>query len=192
MDVYKQELYLIFMNGKPNWTKNGIYMPQPQISSHTMLTSSWEIPMPHSLSVVRQLKGKQLQEELENRGTIVDERENRDEMIRTLEYEMAKETQSKKIGGTSEKTLSNNTNTSQTSNSIDISMFPLLCGWALKHRRMNGYTMREKLVEKQESGELAQDVEIPEVPSINNWITRFAAKSKKNLSEQAIASSLTV
>ena len=60
-----------------------------------------------------------------------------------------------------------------------------------KNRRMDGYTMREKLVEKQESGELAQDVEIPEVPSINNWITRFAAKSKKNLSEQALASSST-
>ncbi|CAG8559377.1 7143_t:CDS:2 [Funneliformis mosseae] len=46
---------------------------------------------------------------------------------------------------------------------------------------MNGYTMRENLVEKHESGELAQNVEIPEVPSINNWITRFTAKSKKNL-----------
>ena len=47
---------------------------------------------------VRRLKGKQLQEELENRGIIIDERENRAEMIRTLEYEMAKETQSKKMG----------------------------------------------------------------------------------------------
>lgn len=53
---------------------------------------------------------------------------------------------------------------------------------------MNGYNMREKLVEKQESGELAHDIEIPEVSSINNWITRFAAKSKKNLSEQAMDS----
>ena len=55
-----------------------------------------------------------------------------------------------------------------------------------KNKRMNGHNMREKLVEKQESGELAQDIEIPEASSINNWITRFAAKSKKNLSEQAI------
>jgi hypothetical protein len=55
-----------------------------------------------------------------------------------------------------------------------------------KNRRMNGHSMREKLVEKQENGELARDVEIPELSSINNWITRFASKSKKNLSEQAI------
>ena len=57
-----------------------------------------------------------------------------------------------------------------------------------KNRRMNGQNMRDKLVEKQESGELAHDIEIPEVSSINNWITRFAAKSKKNLSEQAMDS----
>jgi len=57
-----------------------------------------------------------------------------------------------------------------------------------KNRRMNGHNMRDKLVEKQESGELAQDIEIPEVSTINNWITRFAAKSKKTLSEQAIDS----
>lgn len=29
-----------------------------------------------------------------------------------------------------------------------------------KNRRMNGYNMRDKLVEKQESGELARDIEI--------------------------------
>lgn len=56
-----------------------------------------------------------------------------------------------------------------------------------KNRRMNGNNMRDKLVEKQENGELARDIEIPEVTSINNWIARFAAKSKKDLSEQAIA-----
>ncbi|CAG8750926.1 15130_t:CDS:2, partial [Rhizophagus irregularis] len=56
-----------------------------------------------------------------------------------------------------------------------------------KNRRMNGHNMRDKLVEKQENGELARDIEIPEVTSINNWIARFATKSKKDLSEQAIA-----
>jgi len=61
-----------------------------------------------------------------------------------------------------------------------------------KNRRMNGDNMRDKPVEKQEKGELVQNVEIPEVSTINNWIIRFAAKSKKNLSEQVIASSSIV
>ncbi len=41
---------------------------------------------------------KQLQEELEDRGIMVDEKENRAEMIRILEDEMVKEMQTKKIG----------------------------------------------------------------------------------------------
>ncbi|CAB5198152.1 unnamed protein product [Rhizophagus irregularis] len=140
---------------------------------------------------------------------MTNEKENRAGMIEILENEIAKEMQTKKIG--------NITNTSYDSN---VSAFPLLCGWALKHnqkygkkgsgkriapqviallerffldgnvhknRRMNGHNMRDKLVEKQENGELAQDIEIPEVTSINNWTARFVAKSKKDLSEQAIA-----
>ncbi|GBC43995.2 hypothetical protein GLOIN_2v1884984 [Rhizophagus irregularis DAOM 181602=DAOM 197198] len=193
-----------------NWAKAGMHMPQPQISLHTTSKSSWKIPMPHSSNIgVKRLKVKQLQEELENRGIMTNEKENRAGMIEILENEIAKEMQTKKIG--------NITNTSYDSN---VSAFPLLCGWALKHnqkygkkgsgkriapqviallerffldgnvhknRRMNGYNMRDKLVEKQENGELARDIEIPEVTSINNWIARFAAKSKKDLSEQAIA-----
>jgi hypothetical protein len=30
-----------------NWAKDGIHMPQPQISPHTTSNSSWKIPMPH-------------------------------------------------------------------------------------------------------------------------------------------------
>ncbi|CAB4468410.1 unnamed protein product [Rhizophagus irregularis] len=200
-----------------NWAKAGMHMPQPQISLHTTSKSSWKIPMPHSSNIgVKRLKVKQLQEELENRGIMTNEKENRAGMIEILENEIAKEMQTKKIdneGGI----LGNITNTSYDSN---VSAFPLLCGWALKHnqkygkkgsgkriapqviallerffldgnvhknRRMNGHNMRDKLVEKQENGELARDIEIPEVTSINNWIARFAAKSKKDLSEQAIA-----
>ncbi|CAG8658491.1 21621_t:CDS:2, partial [Rhizophagus irregularis] len=129
--------------------------------------------------------------------------------------EIAKEMQTKKIEEKSDICKSNS----------NVSAFPLLCGWALKHnqkygkkgsgkriapqviallerffldgnvhknRRMNGYNMRDKLVEKQENGELARDIEIPEVTSINNWIARFAAKSKKDLSEQAIADTLPI
>ncbi|CAB5184096.1 hypothetical protein RhiirA5_433782 [Rhizophagus irregularis] len=81
----------------------------------------------------------------------------------------------------------------------DVKAFPLLCGWALKHNQKYGKKGSEKRIAPQviallerffleESGELARDIEIPEVSSINNWIARFAAKSKKNLSEQAIAS----
>ncbi|CAG8464675.1 6427_t:CDS:2 [Funneliformis mosseae] len=55
--------------------------------------------MSHSSNInIKWLKGKQLQEELENQKIIVDKRENHAGMIRTLEYEIAKETQSKKIG----------------------------------------------------------------------------------------------
>jgi len=42
---------------------------------------------------------KRLQEELEDRGIMVDEKENRAGMIRILEDEMVKEMQTKKIGG---------------------------------------------------------------------------------------------
>ena len=41
---------------------------------------------------------KQLQEELENWGIITDEKKSHVEMIKILDYEMAKETQNKKIG----------------------------------------------------------------------------------------------
>ncbi|UZO19770.1 uncharacterized protein OCT59_011041 [Rhizophagus irregularis] len=200
-----------------NWAKAGMHMPQPQISLHTTSKSSWKIPMPHSSNIgIKRLKVKQLQEELENRGIMTNEKENRAGMIEILENEIAKEMQTKKIDNEG-RILGNITNTSYDSN---VSAFPLLCGWAPKHnqkygkkgsgkriapqvivllerffldgnvhknRRMNGHNMRDKLVEKQENGELARDIEIPEVTSINNWIARFATKSKKDLSEQAIA-----
>ncbi|CAB4408849.1 unnamed protein product [Rhizophagus irregularis] len=136
-----------------NLTKDGMHMPQPQISLHTTSKSSWKIPMPHSSNVnVKRLKVKQLQEELENRGIMMNEKENRVGMIEILENEMAKEMQTRKIDDNEGEILSDITNTSYDS---DVKAFPLLCGWALKH---------------------------------NQKYARFAAKSKKNLSEQAIAS----
>ncbi|CAB4493632.1 unnamed protein product [Rhizophagus irregularis] len=139
-------------------------------------------------------------------------------MIEILENEMAKEMQTRKIDDNEGEILSDITNTSYDSDvkafpllcgwalkhnqkygkkgsgkRIAPQVMALLERFFLegnvhKNRRMNGYNMRDKLVEKQESGELARDIEIPEVSSINNWIARFAVKSKKNLSEQAIAS----
>lgn len=47
---------------------------------------------------VKRLKVKQLQEELENRGIMTNEKENRAGMIEILENEIAKEMQTKKIG----------------------------------------------------------------------------------------------
>lgn len=47
---------------------------------------------------VKRLKVKQLQEELGNRGIMMNEKENRAEMIEILENEIAKEMQTKKIG----------------------------------------------------------------------------------------------
>ncbi|CAB4445863.1 unnamed protein product [Rhizophagus irregularis] len=54
--------------------------------------------MPHSSNIsVKRLKVKQLQEELEDRGIMVNEKENRAGMIKILEDEMVKEMQTKKI-----------------------------------------------------------------------------------------------
>lgn len=90
-------------------------MPQPQVSLHTTSKSSWMIPMPHGSSKyyrscyanksgkriinyhcfldisIKRLKIKQLREELDDRGIMVDEKENRAGMIKVLEDEMAKE-----------------------------------------------------------------------------------------------------
>ncbi|CAB4379860.1 unnamed protein product [Rhizophagus irregularis] len=74
------------------------------------------------------------------------------------------------------------------SNYSAVSLPLILCLILLISAKNKWVQYARQLVEKQESGELARDIEIPEVSSINNWIARFAVKSKKNLSEQAIAS----
>lgn len=33
-----------------NWAKDGVLMPQPQISPHTTSKTSWKIPIPHNSS----------------------------------------------------------------------------------------------------------------------------------------------
>ncbi|GBB93180.1 hypothetical protein RclHR1_21260001 [Rhizophagus clarus] len=172
-----------------NWMKDEVHMPQPQISLYMTSKSSWKIPIPHSSSVsIKWLKVKQLQEELGNWGIMVNEKENQTEMIEILENEMAfpllcgwalKHNQKYGKKGSGKRIAPQ---------VIALLERFFLDGNVHKNRRMNMNNMRDKLVEKQESGELAHNIEISEVSSINNWIARFAAKSKKNLSEQAIAS----
>jgi len=96
-------------------------MPQPQILSHTTPKSFWKISMPHGSGKyyrlyytnelrkiisyyfsdisVKWLKVKQLREELADREIImVGEKENRTEIIRILEDEIAKKGPTEKIG----------------------------------------------------------------------------------------------
>ncbi|GBC03511.1 hypothetical protein RclHR1_05170001 [Rhizophagus clarus] len=139
-----------------NWMKDEVHMPQPQISLHTTLKSFWKIPIPHSSMG----KGKQLQEELENQGIMVNEKENRAGMIEILENKMTLKHNQKYGKKGSGKRI--------TPQVIALLERFFLDGNVHKNRRMNENNMRDKLVEKQESGELAHDIEIPEVSSINN------------------------
>ncbi|RGB28161.1 hypothetical protein C1646_768175 [Rhizophagus diaphanus] len=120
---------------------------------------------------------------------MMNEKENCVGMIEILENEIAKEMQTKKIALKHNQKYGKKSLGKRIAPQVVVLLESFfLEGNVYKNRRMNGHTMRDKLVEKQENGELARDIEIPEVFFINNWIARFSVKSKKNLSEQAIAS----
>ncbi|RGB34409.1 hypothetical protein C1646_760611 [Rhizophagus diaphanus] len=116
----------------------------------------WRWPEEEGLDRYIQARALSHIEKLENREIMMNEKENRVGMIEILENEMAKEMQTRKIG----KRIAPQV--------IALLERFFLEGNVHKNRRMNGYNMRDKLVEKQESSELVQDIKIPKVSSINN------------------------
>ncbi|CAG8855277.1 2172_t:CDS:2, partial [Gigaspora margarita] len=108
--------------------KKEINKPAPQVSTHTIPSSEWEMPVPNpSRLIPSRLTRENLVKELEKRKIQFDNHESKERLINRLENQLAEDVKKARI-------VHNEINNSFKKNdhTFEGIKFPLNLGWALK------------------------------------------------------------